>query len=69
MLDKLIVLVEEPSMEMALEHLLPKMLAGADFHIIRFQCQDDLLKNLPDRPPPGFDGRPTPTRGPCPMTP
>ena len=49
MLDKLIVLVEEPSMEMALEQLLPKMLAGVDFQIIRFQCKDDLLKNLPDR--------------------
>ena len=49
MLDKLIVLVEEPSMEMALEQLLPRMLAGADFQIIRFQCKDDLLKNLPDR--------------------
>jgi hypothetical protein len=31
MLDKLIVLVEEPSMEMALEQLLPRMLAGASF--------------------------------------
>ena len=49
MLDKLIVLVEEPSMERALEQLLPRMLAGADFQIIRFQCKDDLLKNLPDR--------------------
>ena len=49
MLGKLIVLVEEPSMEMALEQLLPRMLAGADFQIIRFQCKDDLLKNLPDR--------------------
>ena len=49
MLDKLIVLVEETSMEMALEQLLPRMLAGADFQIIRFQCKDDLLKNLPDR--------------------
>ena len=49
MLDKLIVLVEEPSMELALEQLLPRMLAGADFQIIRFQCKDDLLKNLPDR--------------------
>ena len=49
MLDKLIVLVEEPSMEMALEQLLPRMLAGADFQIIRFQCKDDLLKNLTDR--------------------
>ena len=36
-------------MEMALDQLLPRMLAGADFQIIRFQCKDDLLKNLPDR--------------------
>lgn len=49
MLQKLIVLVEEPSMEVALEQLLPKMLAGAQFEIRRFQCKDDLLKNLPAR--------------------
>ena len=36
-------------MEMALDQLLPRMLAGADFQIIRFQCKDDLLKTLPDR--------------------
>ena len=49
MLNKLIVLVEEPSMEMALEQLLPKMLAGVEFEIRRFQCKDDLLKKLPER--------------------
>jgi hypothetical protein len=49
MLEKLIVLVEEPSMEVALERLLPRMLPDADFEIRRFQCKDDLLKNLPDR--------------------
>ena len=49
MLEKLIVLVEEPSMERALEQLLPKMLTQADFQIIRFQCKDDLLKHLPAR--------------------
>ena len=49
MLEKLIVLVEEPSMERALEQLLPRMLAEADFQIIRFQCKDDLLKQLPAR--------------------
>lgn len=49
MLEKLIVFVEEPSMEAALEHLLPKMLADTDFEIRRFQCKDDLLKQLPAR--------------------
>lgn len=49
MLEKLIVMVEEPSMEAALECLLPKMLEGIDFQIIRFQCKDDLLKQLPCR--------------------
>jgi hypothetical protein len=49
MLEKLIVLVEEPSMEVALEQLLPKMLTEAQFEIRRFQCKDDLLKNLPAR--------------------
>jgi hypothetical protein len=49
MLDKLIVLVEEPSMETALNILLPKLLAETNFEIRRFQCKDDLLKNLPDR--------------------
>lgn len=49
MLEKLIVFVEEPSMEVALEHLMPQMLDGTDFEIRRFQCKDDLLKNLPSR--------------------
>lgn len=49
MLEKLIVLVEEPSMEVALEQLLPKLMHGVDYEIRRFQCKDDLLKNLPDR--------------------
>jgi hypothetical protein len=49
MLEKLIVLVEEPSMETALALLLPKILGSTDFQIIRFQCKDDLLKQLPDR--------------------
>jgi hypothetical protein len=47
MLEKLIVMVEEPSMEAALELLLPKMLGDIEFQIIRFQCKDDLLKQLP----------------------
>ena len=49
MLEKLIVMVEEPSMEAALELLLPKMLGDIEFQIIRFQCKNDLLKQLPVR--------------------
>lgn len=49
MLEKLIVLVEEPSMEVALDSLLPAMLANAETEIRRFQCKDDLLKQLPAR--------------------
>lgn len=49
MLEKLIVFVEEPSMEAALEIILPRMLAGIDFQIIRFQCKQDLLLQLPNR--------------------
>lgn len=49
MLERLIVFVEEPSMEVVLEKLLPKLMDDADFEIRRFQCKDDLLKNLPDR--------------------
>jgi len=49
MLEKLILLVEEPSMETALNCLLPKMLDDVDFDIRRFQCKDDLLKQLPSR--------------------
>lgn len=49
MLDKLIVFVEEYSMEGALEQLLPKLLGDIEFQIIRFQCKDDLLKHAPDR--------------------
>lgn len=49
MLEKLIVFVEEYSMEAALEQLLPKLLGDIDFQFIRFQCKDDLLKSAPDR--------------------
>lgn len=49
MLEKLIVLVEEESMEVALATLLPKILGEIEFQIIRFQCKDDLLKQAPDR--------------------
>lgn len=49
MLEKLIVFVEEPSMEAALEHVLPKLMGDMGYELRRFQCKDDLLKNLPDR--------------------
>jgi hypothetical protein len=49
MLEKLIVLVEEISMEATLEGLLPRLLGDVEFQIIRFQCKDDLLKQLPSR--------------------
>lgn len=49
MLERLIVFVEEPSMEATVEHLLPKLMNDVDFETRRFQCKDDLLKNLPDR--------------------
>jgi len=49
MLERLIVCVEEYSMEAALQILLPRMLEDIDFQIIRFQCKDDMLKKLPAR--------------------
>lgn len=49
MLEKLIVFVEEYSMEAALEQLLPKLLGDIEFQTVRFQCKDDLLKHAPDR--------------------
>jgi hypothetical protein len=49
MLEKLIVFVEEHSMEVALEIILPKILGELDFNIFPFQCKNDLLKRLPGR--------------------
>lgn len=49
MLEKLIVFVEEPSMEAALELLLPKLLGDTEFQIVPFQCKDHLLKHAPAR--------------------
>jgi hypothetical protein len=49
MLQKLIVFVEEPSMEAALEALLPRLLDDVEFQILRFQCKDELLLRLPKR--------------------
>lgn len=47
--DHLEVLVEEPSMEAALQALLPKLLGGTSFRILTHQCKDQLLQRLPDR--------------------
>lgn len=49
MLEKLMIFVEEISMEAALQQLMPKLLQDTEFEIFRFQCKDDLLKNLPAR--------------------
>lgn len=43
------VLVEEPSMEVALRLLLPKMLYGASFEVYRHACKQQLLERLPQR--------------------
>jgi hypothetical protein len=49
-IETLYVLVEEPSMEEALQRLLPMMLnPGVSAEIRQFQCKDDLLKQLPQR--------------------
>jgi hypothetical protein len=42
-------LVEEPSMEVFLRALLPRLLGSVHFDIRTFQCKDDLLKQLPYR--------------------
>jgi hypothetical protein len=49
MLGKLLVYVEELSMEAALEHLLPGLLGEVPFEIYRFQCKQELLKQVPCR--------------------
>lgn len=43
------VMVEEPSMEVALQELLPKVLLGITFQIYPFQCKTDLVSKLPSR--------------------
>ncbi len=43
------VMVEEPSMEVALRLLLPKILGDISFQIYTHQCKDDLLLRLPER--------------------
>lgn len=49
MLEKLIVFVEEYSIEAVLAQLLPNLLGDIEFQIIRFQCKDDLLRQAPAR--------------------
>lgn len=49
-IEVLHVLVEEPSMEVALHHLLPRLLrAGVRAELRQFQCKSELLKQLPQR--------------------
>lgn len=49
-IETLFVLVEEPSMEIALAALLPKMLRpGVSIEIRQFQCKDELMLRLPER--------------------
>lgn len=48
--EHLEILVEEPSMEVFLRELLPRMLGpDASFQIYPYQCKDDLLGKLPAR--------------------
>ena len=47
--DYLEVLVEEPSMEIALESLLPRLLPGMSFRIHAHQGKQDLLRKLPSK--------------------
>jgi len=42
-------LVEEPSAEAALRSLVPKIVPGVEFCVIRFQGKQDLLSKLPGR--------------------
>lgn len=49
-IELLHVLVEEPSMEVALSHLLPRLLReGVRAELRQFQCKGELLKQLPQR--------------------
>lgn len=43
------ILVEEPSAEVLLSELLPKILVDTTFTTHRFACKNDLLSRLPDR--------------------
>jgi len=48
-IDHLEIIVEEPSMEMALRALVPKLLGAVSFRIYVHQGKADLLKHLPSR--------------------
>ncbi|HRD84127.1 MAG TPA: DUF4276 family protein [Rubrivivax sp.] len=49
-IDSLHVLVEEPSMEVALQHLLPRLLReGIQVELRQFQSKSELLTHLPQR--------------------
>lgn len=47
--DHLEILVEEPSMETALRHLLPKILGVTSFEVYTHQGKSELLQRLPGR--------------------
>jgi len=47
--ERLVVFVEEPSMEAALLELLPRILGATSFEIHPFQCKNALLQHLPQR--------------------
>ncbi|PKK87959.1 MAG: hypothetical protein CVV64_20855 [Candidatus Wallbacteria bacterium HGW-Wallbacteria-1] len=49
MLEKLLVFVEEYSMQVTLEQILPQMLGEINYQVFPFQCKDELLKELPIR--------------------
>jgi len=48
-LERLEVLVEEPSMEEFLRILLPRLLGSITFRVYPYQCKQELLARLPDR--------------------
>jgi hypothetical protein len=47
--EHLEVMVEEPSMEAALERILPKIVGDLSFAIYPHQCKGELLQRLPER--------------------
>lgn len=47
--ERVEIMVEEPSMEVALRALLPKILDRVDFEVFRHSCKPELLQRLPER--------------------
>lgn len=47
--ERVDVLVEEPSMEAALRLLLPKILGQTSFEVYQYRCKQELLLRLPER--------------------